>query len=174
MTRPWTRVWVPFRLQSDGLGLLVLCILIGVMMDGGWRGLLVGCLLVISLLLHEMGHIVMAASLGVEVKEFGLSLFGAYTRRSYATNRHDEILIALAGPLTSFCIAMPLIGLHGVAHQVALGNMALGFINLLPIPSSDGLRILKTLRNPNAPGPETSSADTPSSIVPKLTESHPN
>jgi hypothetical protein len=52
---------------------------------------------------------------------------------------------------------------------VALGNMALGFINLLPIPSSDGLRILKTLRNPNNPGPEPSAA-----IVPKLSESHPN
>ncbi len=158
MTRPWTRVWVPFRIPPDGLGLLVLCILIGVMMDGGWRGPFVGILLVVSLLLHEVGHILMAASLGVEVKEFGLSLFGAYTRRSYATNRHDEVLIALAGPLTSFCIAMPLIGLHGVAHQVALGNMALGFINLLPIPSSDGLRILKTLRNPNAPGPDVGNA----------------
>ena len=169
MTRPWTRVWVPFRLPPDGLGLIALCLLIGVMMDGGWRGPIVGFLLVVSLILHEMGHIVMAASLGVQVKEFGLSLFGAYTRRSYATNRHDEVLIALAGPLTSFCIAMPLIGLHGVAHQVALGNMALGFINLLPIPSSDGLRILKTLRNPNVPGPETSAP-----IVTKLTESHPS
>jgi len=156
-------------MHPDGYGLLVLCALIGIALDGGWRGPLVGLLLVVSLLLHEAGHMLMAASLGVQVKEFGISLFGAYIRRSYATNRHDEVLIALAGPLTSFCIAMPLIGLHGVAHQVALGNMALGFINLVPIPSSDGMHILKTLRNPNAPGP-----DVPNPIVPTLTESHPN
>jgi Zn-dependent protease len=160
---------VPFHMQPDGYGLLVLCVLIGVMLDGGWRGPFVGLLLVISLLLHEIGHMCMAASLGVQVKEFGISLFGAYTRRSYATNRHDEILIALAGPLTSFCIAMPLIGLHGMAHQVALGNMALGFINLIPIPSSDGMHILKTLRSPNAPGPDAAG-----SIVTALSESRSN
>jgi len=149
-------------MQPDGYGLLILCVLIGIMLDGLRLGPLVGLLLVVSLLLHEAGHMLMASSLGVEVKEFGISLFGAYIRRAYATNRHDEILIALAGPLTSFCIAMPIIPLHGITHQVALGNMALGFINLLPIPSSDCMRILKTLRNPNTPSP----------IATALTESH--
>jgi len=156
-------------MQSDAWGLLALCLLIGVVLAGPSLGPFIGLALVVSLLLHETGHMLMAAALGVQVKEFGLSLFGAYIRRAYATSRHDEILIALAGPLASLALAGLLLPMPGIAHQVGLCNMAVGFINLLPIPASDGLRILKTLRNPNCPGPEH-----PGPIVPALTESHPN
>lgn len=142
------RFRVPFQIRPDGYGLLVICALVGVILDSGWLGLVVGLLLVISLLIHEVGHMLSASLLHVEVKEFGLSLFGAYTRRSYAACPQDEVLIAVAGPLASFLLAMPLLPLPGVGHQIGVCNMALGLINLLPIPSSDGMRILRNLRNP--------------------------
>ena len=87
-----------------------------------------------------------ATALGVPVREFGLRLGGAYTRRAYASRRRDEILISAAGPMMNLFLVLPLLLVPRVGAQLALGNLALCVVNLLPLPSSDGLRILRTLR----------------------------
>jgi Zn-dependent protease len=144
---------IPFRFRKTGWVLLAFCACVGIALDGWKLGLPIGLLLVASLLLHEAGHILMALSLRVPVREFGLSMTGAFTRRAYATTRRDEILIAVAGPMMNLLLAIPLLFLHHIGSQLAMANLALGIINLLPIPASDGMRILKTLSNPAAPGP---------------------
>jgi len=124
------------------------CAFIGIHICGfGWLlGLPAGALMVGSLLLHEEGHMLAATALGVPVREFGLCLGGAYTWRASARCRRDEVLISAAGPLLNLCLVLPLVFLPRIGGQIALCNLVLGIVNLVPFPSSDGLRILRMLR----------------------------
>jgi Zn-dependent protease len=140
------RFLVPFRMHQAGWALVAFCVVLGVGLDGWRLGTLFGLLMVASLLLHEAGHMLAAASLGVPVHEFGLSLAGAYVRRAYAQSQQDEVLIATAGPLMNFCLMLPLSFVPVLGPKLALCNLALGLVNLLPLPSSDGLRILRAVR----------------------------
>jgi Zn-dependent protease len=146
------RLKVPFRMHRTGWFLVFFCAMIGVRI-GGWQfGLPVGALLLASLLLHEAGHMLTATLLRVSVREFGLRLGGAYNRRAYATCRRDEILIAASGPLMNLLLIVPLIFVPRLGPQLATCNLFLGVINLLPLPSSDGLRILRNLWGSTIPG----------------------
>jgi Zn-dependent protease len=139
------RFMVPFRMDKTGWAILGACCLLGVAVCG-WRfGIIEGALVIASLLLHEVGHMSAAAMLGVPVREFGLSWRGAYNRRAFASRRRDEILISLAGPLTNLFLALPMLFLPVIGTQLALCNLMLCGVNLLPIPSSDGLRILRNI-----------------------------
>jgi Zn-dependent protease len=137
---------IPFRVHTTGWLLLLLCISLGVVLDGPRLGLVFGLVMVASLLLHEAGHILAATFLGVPVRELGLNIAGAYIRRARAATQQDEVLIAASGPLMNFCLILPLSFVPVLGHHLALGNLALGIVNLLPIPASDGLRILRALR----------------------------
>lgn len=141
-TNPWD---VPFRMHSDGWILVLLCLLIGVAMGGFRLGLPIGAFLVLSLFLHELGHVTMAMLLRVRVSEMGLSLKGAYIRRARAGHPYNEALIAFAGPMVNFCLAVFFLYMPWIGHHLSLGNLAIGAINLLPIPASDGKRIWNAL-----------------------------
>lgn len=110
-------------------------------------GLEAGLLLLTCLLAHELGHVFMAWLLGVPTREVGLCLLGAYHRRAYSTRRRDEMLIAASGPLTNLLLSFPLLFVPHVGFQVSMCCFMLGVINLIPLPSSDGLRILRNLFN---------------------------
>jgi len=140
---------IPFRVHSTGWLLVALCISFGVMLDGPRLGLVFGLVMVASLLLHEGGHILAAVLLGVPVREFGLRIAGAYIRRARAATLQDEVLIAASGPLMNFCLILPLSFVPVLGHHLAYGNLALGLVNLLPLPASDGMRILRALRISN-------------------------
>jgi Zn-dependent protease len=131
-------------MHSSGWLVVAFCSVIGIRLCGLRHGLALGALIVVSLLLHEMGHMLVAIALGVPVREFGLCLGGAYNRRGTANRRRDELLIASAGPMVNFglvaCLVLPSIG-----PQLAFCNLVICVMNLLPLPSSDGLRILRTL-----------------------------
>lgn len=124
------------------------CALIEIFHYGAGWGLAAAVLLIVSLLLHEVGHMLMAAALGVKVREFGVCLWGAYNRRARGNSRRDEILISLAGPLMNFALLLPCFFVPRIGFELALCNLILGVGNLLPIPSSDGLRILQTILGP--------------------------
>jgi Zn-dependent protease len=146
-----SRFAVPFRMHRTGWYILIICAFFGFRM-GGWRlAVPIGVLLLASLMLHEAGHMLAATLLRVPVREFGLRLAGAYTRRAYATRRRDEILISAAGPLMNLALVIPFLFVPHIGAQLALCNLLLCAVNLLPIPSSDGLRILRMIRHSGAP-----------------------
>jgi Zn-dependent protease len=157
-----SRLRVPFCMHRTGWVLVLLCVVLGVR-SGGWQlGLPVGMLFLASLLLHEGGHLLAAAALNVPVRELGLEIRGTYLRRSQSTRRRDEILIAASGPLMNLLVVVPLIFVPRLGIQLALCNLLIGVVNLLPLPSSDGLRILRNLSSGLFAGhtsPAMSSAD---------------
>lgn len=147
-----SRFKIPFRMHSTGWLLLALCFLIGIWFSGLWLGLAVGAAIAASLLLHEMGHMLAAIMLRVPVREFGLCLKGAYNRRAYASRCRDEVLISAAGPVMNLLFVLPLLYIPLVGKILALCNLTLCIGNLLPLPSSDGMRILRTIWAPNRAG----------------------
>lgn len=140
------KLLIPFRMYDTGWLLLALCILLGIALLGWRSGAVEGALVILCLLLHEVGHMLAAVALGVPVREFGLCGRGAYTRRAHSGRRRTEILISFSGPLMNLCLALPSYYLPVIGKQLALYNLILCIVNLLPIPSSDGQRILRNLR----------------------------
>jgi Zn-dependent protease len=137
---------IPFRMHATGWLLLLLCVLFGIAMQGWREGAVEGALVILCLLLHEVGHMFTAVALGVPVREFGLCGRGAYNRRAHSGRRRTEILISFSGPLMNLCLVFPSHYLPIIGNQLALYNLTLCILNLLPIPSSDGQRILRNLR----------------------------
>jgi len=147
-----SRFFVSFRMHNSGWAIVAYCLAFGLWRFGWSLGIPTGILLLAILLVHEVGHMLVAISLGVPVREFGLRLVGAYNRRAYADRRRDEIFIAAAGPLTNIVLTVPLSYIPTIGSQLALCSFVLGLVNLLPIPSSDGGRILRNLlpsKNPD-------------------------
>jgi Zn-dependent protease/CBS domain-containing protein len=111
-----------------------------------------------SILLHELGHSLMAQRLGVRVRSITLFVFGGMARLdSEAQRPRDEVLIAVSGPLVSVGLgfaftaaAGPLQGAPGwgaVAGAVLgwLGriNLILAAFNVVPGFPLDGGRVLR-------------------------------
>jgi len=130
---------------------VALCFLLEIATWGFWRGIAGGAVLLICLLLHEVGHILGAAALGVPVREFGISVYGAYIVRAHGKSGREDALISLAGPLMNLALIVPSRLLPHIGIQIAFCNLSLCVLNLLPIPSSDGLRIARALWGPGWP-----------------------
>jgi Zn-dependent protease len=91
-----------------------------------------------AIVIHEGSHVLAAVALGVKVKRVGLSWRGPYIVREPGTPAQC-IAIAMAGPLANSLTAVVcLVVGHGV--DLCTASLVLGAFNLLPIPSSDGLR----------------------------------
>ena len=114
-------------------------------------------LLFVSVLLHELGHSVVALSQGVKVRSITLFLLGgvANVERDCSTAL-GALAVALAGPLVSFALAVLLLaGVHPLAHQspllgemvtrLGMINLVLALFNLLPGLPLDGGLVVKAL-----------------------------
>ena len=104
-----------------------------------------GVLTVFSMAVHEFAHLAAARSCRVHVEELSLTLAGFVTRREAAASPLQEILIAAAGPLANLYIAACVFSLGRVGQWLAFYNLVLFLASLLPLPATDGSRILKAL-----------------------------
>ncbi|MEY2645034.1 MAG: hypothetical protein RLZZ611_1683 [Cyanobacteriota bacterium] len=120
-------------------------------------GFLTALLLFVSVLLHELGHSLVAIGQGVKVRSITLFLLGgvASVDRECST-AVGSFLVAAAGPLVSLLLAAVLLaGSHGISHlspllgamcqQLGGLNLLLGLFNLLPGLPLDGGLILKAV-----------------------------
>jgi Zn-dependent protease/CBS domain-containing protein len=109
-----------------------------------------------SLLLHELGHAVVARREGMEIEGITLWLFGGVARfRGMFPSAGAEFRIAVAGPLVTLAIGgtFVLLGafaglrteVDGVVAWLGYINLFLLVFNLLPALPLDGGRILRSL-----------------------------
>jgi Zn-dependent protease len=98
---------------------------------------------IVAIVLHELSHVVMAVTLGVKVKRVGLSWRGPYVVRECGTPA-ENVAISLAGPVANLLTVFACL-LAGRGVELCLASLVLGVFNLLPVPSSDGLRAARLL-----------------------------
>jgi Zn-dependent protease len=98
---------------------------------------------IVAVALHELSHVLMASALGVRVKRVGLSFRGPYVVREPGTAAQN-VAISLAGPVANLLTAFACL-LVGRGVDLCLASLVLGAFNLLPVPSSDGLRAARLL-----------------------------
>jgi Zn-dependent protease len=109
-----------------------------------------------SVLLHELGHAVVALRFGVPVRSITLFLFGGVAEiGSEPPSAVAEFLIAVAGPLVSVALAVffhvvqPFLAsyppLFGMAEYLAFINMALVVFNAIPGYPLDGGRVFRAI-----------------------------
>ena len=117
-------------------------------------GLVIAVLLFCSVLLHELGHSLVAISQGIKVNYIRLFLFDgvAGIEREYRTPG-ETFQVAIAGPLVSFVLFF-LLGLTSLffstsslvgelINRVAEINLILAIFNLMPGLPLDGGQVLK-------------------------------
>lgn len=119
------------------------------------QGLAAVILFFASLLAHELAHSFVAIRGGVQVREVTLYIFGGAAHlEEEPLNPVEEIKMALAGPITSFALALlcylfSLFVFRGPAaavfYVIALANLGLGTFNILPAFPLDGGRVLRAL-----------------------------
>ena len=118
-------------------------------------GLALAVLLYLSVLAHEASHALMARRYGLPVSHITLQFFGGMTSiEGEPDSPRQEFWISVVGPLSSLAVALVSFlaslvapgGLIGLALSgLALTNLFVGIINLVPGLPLDGGRILKAL-----------------------------
>ncbi len=119
-------------------------------------GAVTAIMLFVSVLLHELGHSVVALRFKVPVRSITLFIFGGVAQiGTEPPSALAEFLIAIAGPIVSFLLAAlftflePLASgfepLWGVVKYLAYINLALAVFNLIPGFPLDGGRVFRAI-----------------------------
>lgn len=116
-------------------------------------GVAFAVILYASVLLHEVSHAMMARHFGFSVSSITLHFLGGMTAIEGESRRpREEFLIAVVGPLTSLAVGGVGLGLALVAPDgllllaagaLALANLVVGVMNLVPGLPLDGGRVLR-------------------------------
>lgn len=117
--------------------------------NGGAMGIVSGALfgvgVLLSILVHELGHAVSAKAFKLAPQEIVLHGFGGWTRYGYAPRPWPGIFTTLAGPLAGLALGVALLfvpGDNGTLSDLANFNLFWSIVNLLPIYPLDGGKIL--------------------------------
>lgn len=117
-------------------------------------------LLFVCVVLHELGHSLMAMQFGIPVASVTLFIFGGVAQITQEPKRPlIELAIALAGPLVSLAIAMgcfyladhlpletiPQVVVFAIIRYLAVINTVILIFNMLPGFPLDGGRILRAV-----------------------------
>ncbi len=125
---------------------------------GAWAyvaGVAYAVLLYMSVLLHEISHAVAALGFQMRVNSINLHFLGGATEiEGEAKTPWREFVIAVVGPLTSLAVggaALLVVGLFDsgllrfTVLSLALANLVVGALNLVPGLPLDGGRVLQSL-----------------------------
>ena len=121
---------------------------------GGGAGLLMALLLFASVLLHELGHSLVARKQGIQVNSITLFLFGGIASIEQESKTPGEAFqVAIAGPAVSFVLwslfylvahTLPVTGIVQVMTlNLAKINLILALFNLIPGLPLDGGQVVK-------------------------------
>ena len=155
---------VPIRLHFTFLLLLAFLLFIGIgeRQSGASTAIYIMALFG-SVLLHELGHALVARQYGVRTLEIVMFPIGGLARLDRQPKATQELWIALAGPAVNFLIAgviafwfwrehalVPVEQLlkptdTNLAQRIGVGNLTLALFNLLPAYPMDGGRVLRSL-----------------------------
>jgi Zn-dependent protease len=128
-------------------------------------------LLFASLIVHELGHAIVARRQGIEVRRIDLYLFGGLTQMSRdAATPGEDFKIAIAGPVATFLVILlflavdvAIVGFHRLTHAIILDsdihitpvllslswlvpmNVLLLAFNLVPAFPLDGGRVARSV-----------------------------
>jgi Zn-dependent protease/CBS domain-containing protein len=155
---------VPIRLHFTFLLLLVFLLVNGIGNKQSGPATAVYILsLFASVLLHEIGHTLVARHYGIKTLEIVMFPIGGVSRPERLPKGRQELWISLAGPLVNALIAAVLIVWlwiagsfvpiqllkeptnENLAERIAAGNLLLFLFNLLPAYPMDGGRILRSI-----------------------------
>jgi Zn-dependent protease/CBS domain-containing protein len=159
-----TILGVPVRFHFTFLLLLIFLLFIGIgeRQSGASTALYILALFA-SVLLHELGHTIVARHYGIRTVEIVMYPIGGISRPERQPDAREELPIAFAGPLVNFVIAAALaawvasqqgfVALEklaeptdaNLAERVAVGNLLLFLFNMLPAYPMDGGRILRSV-----------------------------
>jgi Zn-dependent protease len=152
------KVWgIPIKLHIS-----LLLIVLFLMDDFGFMGgLLMEIGLAVSIVLHELGHSLVAIRKGCRVREITLMCIGGAAQiERLPTKPLDEFLMAIAGPAVSLLLGFagvfggaylplpPFIEPLNIIQVIGLVNFALVIFNLLPSFPMDGGRIVRAMLTP--------------------------
>ena len=118
------------------------------------KGLVASVLFFVSILLHELGHAVVALRHGLRTRSITLFIFGGVAQlEKDPKDGGAEFWMAAAGPAMSLtlagvfyaCAILPFVGPSAavVARYLALINLMLALFNLVPAFPMDGGRMLR-------------------------------
>lgn len=155
---------VPVRFHFTFILLLIFLLFIGVgQKQSGASTAIYIVALFASVLLHELGHTLVARHYGIRTIEIVMFPIGGVSRPEREPNPHEELWIALAGPMVNFLFAIALLAWvasrqgfvsimelrnptdANLFERIAFGNVLLWLFNLLPAYPMDGGRILRSL-----------------------------
>jgi Zn-dependent protease/predicted transcriptional regulator len=121
-----------------------------------FMGAFTAIMLFVSVLLHELGHSIVAKRYGIAVPRITLFVFGGVSQiATEPASAGQEFWIAAAGPAVSFLLALFFWGLRPVlvnsgpllalAKYLALLNFVLAIFNLVPGFPLDGGRVFRSI-----------------------------
>ena len=118
-------------------------------------GLAFAVLLYLSVLMHEISHALMAKAFSMPVRSVTLHFLGGVTEiEGESKTPWREFCISIIGPITSILVAAAAWGLTFIAPEgllgfacqaLALTNLAVGVLNLVPGMPLDGGRVLRAI-----------------------------
>lgn len=120
------------------------------------KGLLASVLFFVSILLHELGHSLVALKSGISIRSITLFIFGGVARlEKDPPDGGTELRMAAAGPAVSLVLSGLFLGAGmlappggtawAVSRYLALINLVVAAFNLVPAFPLDGGRVLRGL-----------------------------
>jgi Zn-dependent protease/predicted transcriptional regulator len=120
------------------------------------KGLVASLLFFVSILLHELGHSLVARASGIGIRSITLFIFGGVARlEKDPPDGRTELRMAAAGPAVSLALSALFLGagmlarpggtVWAVARYLAMINVVVAVFNLVPAFPLDGGRLLRGL-----------------------------